>query len=200
MKIENINTLIENKRTAWSNLYDARKWRADHDDVEIKSHQAYFTITRTDNSDWVPQDIQDKISEVKEYFKNYFNDVDDNIEKLESEYNRILEEEKTACKDYKHCFIINITLYKWRVTTEKYNKDYCIWFESKNKKAYKKELSETLESLKNKIEELKSSDKIDSYYLRPCSIESYESIKTFKTAKLTVDNMLSILDEIKNNK
>ena len=200
MEIEKINELIEAKKNAWSNLYDARKWRADHDDVEIKSHQAYFTITRTDNSDWVPQDIQDKISEVKEYFKNYFNDVDDNIEKLESEYNRILEEEKTACKDYKHCFIINITLYKWRVTTEKYNKDYCIWFESKNKKAYKKELSETLESLKNKIEELKSSDKIDSYYLRPCSIESYESIKTFKTAKLTVDNMLSILDEIKNNK
>ena len=71
---------------------------------------------------------------------------------------------------------------------------------AKNKKAYKKELGEALESLKNKIEGLKSSGKIDSYYLRPYSIESYESIKTFKTAKLTVENMLSILDEIKNNK
>ena len=103
-------------------------------------------------------------------------------------------------KIYKHCFIINVTLYKWGVTTEKYNIDYCIWFIAKNKKAYKKELNEALESLKTKIEELKSSDKIDSYYLRPYSIESYESIKTFKTAKLTIDNMLYILDEIKNNK
>lgn len=200
MEIAKLNELIEAKKNAWSNLYDARKWRADHDDVEIKAHQAYFTITNTSNSDWVPQDIQDKISEVKEYFKNYFNNVDDKIESIESEYNRIIEEEKTACKDYKHCFIINITLYKWSVTTEKYNKDYCIWFEAKNKKAYKKELNEAVESLKNKIEELKSSDKIDSYYLRPYSIESYESIKTFKTAKLTVENMLSILEEIKNNK
>lgn len=200
MEIEKLNELIETKKNAWSNLYDARKWKADHDDVEIKAHQAYFTITRTDNSQWIPQDIQDKISEVKEYFKNYFNDIDDNIEKLESEYNRIIEEEKTVCKDYKDCFIINVTLYKWGVTTEKYNKDYCIWFVAKNKKSYKKELNEAVESLKNKIEELKSSDKIDSYYLRPYSIESYESIKTFKTAKLTVENMLSILDGIKNNK
>ena len=200
MEISNINTLIETKKNAWSTLYDARKWRADHDDVEIKAHQAYFTITRTDNSDWVPQDIQDKISEVKEYFKNYFNEIDDKIEKLEANYNQIVEEEKTACKDYKHCFIINITLYKWGVTTEKYNKDYCIWFEAKNKKAFKKELNETLDNLKTKIEELKSSDKVDSYYLRPYSIESYESIKTFKTAKLTVEDMLSILDDIKNNK
>ena len=178
-------------------MYDARKWRADHDDVEIKAHQAYFTITRTDNSQWIHQDIQDKIEEVKEYFKNYFNDIDDKIEKLESEYNRIIEDEKTACKDYKQCFIINITLYDWNNQT---NKDYCIWFVAKNKKAYKKELNESLESLKNKIEELKSSDKIDSYYLRHYSIESYESIKTFKTAKLTVEDMLSILEEIKNNK
>lgn len=200
MEISNINTLIETKKNAWSTLYDARKWRADHDDVEIKAHQAYFTITRTDNSDWVPQDIQDKISEVKEYFKNYFNEIDDKIEKLEANYNQIVEEEKTACKDYKHCFIINITLYKWGVTTEKYNKDYCIWFEATNKKAFKKELNETLDNLKTKIEELKSSDKVDSYYLRPYSIESYESIKTFKTAKLTVEDMLSILDDIKNNK
>ena len=200
MEIAQLNELIETKKNAWSNLYDARKWRADHDEVEIKAHQAYFTITNTSNSDWVPQEIQDKISEVKEYFKNYFNEIDNRIESLESEYNRIIEEEKTACKDYKHCFIINITLYKWSVTTEKYNKDYCIWYESKNKKAYKKELAGALESLKTKIEELKSSDKIDSYYLRPYSIESYESIKTFKTAKITVDNMLSILDEIKNNK
>ena len=200
MEIEKINELIETKKNAWSNLYDARKWRADHDDVEIKAHQAYFTITRTSNSDWIPQDIQDKISEVKEYFKNYFNNFDDKIESLESEYNRIIEEEKTVCRDYKQCFIINITLYKWGVTTEKYNKDYCIWFMAKNKTAYKKELGEALESLKNKIEGLKSSGKIDSYYLRPYSIESYESIKTFKTAKLTVENMLSILDEIKNNK
>ena len=86
------------------------------------------------------------------------------------------------------------------MTTEKYLKEYSIWFVAKNKKAYKKELSETLEALKTKIEELKNSDKIDSYYLRPYSIESYESIKTFKTAKLTVENMLSILEEIKNNK
>lgn len=200
MEIAKLNELIETKRNAWSNLYDARKWRADHDDVEIKAHQAYFTITSTSNSDWVPQDIQDKISEVKEYFKTCFNNLDDKIESLESDYNRIVEEEKTACKDYKHCFIINITLYKWGVTTENYNKDYCIWFEAKNKKAYKKELNEAVDSLKNKIEELKSSDKIDSYYLRSYSIESYESIKTFKTAKLTVDNMLSILDDIKNNK
>ena len=69
-----------------------------------------------------------------------------------------------------------------------------------HKKAYKKELSETLEVLKTKIEELKSSDKIDSYYLKSYSIESYESIKIFKTAKITVENMLSILDDIKNNK
>ena len=200
MEIEKINELIETKRNAWTRLHDAKKWRADHDDVEIKAHQAYFTITRTDNSDWVPQDIQDKISEVKEYFKDYFNNVDDKIESLESEYNRILEEEKTACKDYKHCYIINITLYKWGVTTDNFDKDYCIWFESKSKKAYKKELAGALESLKTKIEELKSSDKIDSYYLRPYSIESYESIKTFKNAKMTVDNMLSILEEIKNNK
>ena len=197
MEIAKLNELIESKKNAWTSFYDAKKWRADHDDVEIKAHQAYFTITSTSNNSWVPQDIQDKISEVKEYFKNYFNDIDDKIEKLESEYNRIIEDEKTACRDYKHCFIINITLYDWDSHT---NKDYCIWFESKNKKAYKKELNESLESLKTKIEELKSSDKIDSYYLRPCSIESYESIKTFKTAKLTVDNMLSILDEIKNNK
>ena len=200
MEISKINELIESKKKAWSELYDTRKWRADHGDVEMKAHQAYFTITRTDNSEWVPQDIQDKIEEVKEYFKTYFNNFDDKIESLESEYNRIVEEEKTVCKDYKDCFIINITLYKWGVTTEYYNKDYCIWFVAKNKKAYKKELSETLVSLKTKIEELKNSDKIDSYYLRPYSIESYESIKTFKTAKLTVENMLSILEEIKNNK
>ena len=200
MEIAKLNELIETKKNAWSNLYDAKKWRADHDEVEIKAHQAYFTITRTDNSQWIPQDIQDKISEVKEYFKTYFNNLDDKIDSLESEYNRIIEEEKTACGDYKHCFIINITLYKWSVTTEKYNIDYCIWFVAKNKKAYKKELKEALEALKTKIEELKSSDKIDSYYLRPCSIESYESIKTFKTAKLTLDNMMFILEEIKNNK
>ena len=200
MEISKINELIESKKKAWSELYDTRKWRADHGDVEIKAHQAYFTITRTDNSEWVPQDIQDKIEEVKEYFKTYFNNFDDKIESLESEYNRIVEEEKTVCKDYKDCFIINITLYKWGVTTEKYLKEYSIWFVAKNKKAYKKELSETLVSLKTKIEELKNSDKIDSYYLRPYSIESYESIKTFKTAKLTVENMLSILEEIKNNK
>lgn len=200
MEIAKINELIENKKNAWSNLYDARKWRTDHNDVDINAHQAYFTITNTSNSDWIPQDIQDKISEVKEYFKTYFNNFDDKIESLESEYNRIIEEEKTACKDYKHCFIINITLYKWGVTTEKYNKDYCIWLVAKNKKAYKKELNEALDSLKTKIEELKSSDKIDSYYLRHYSIESYESIKTFKTAKLTVDNMMFILDDIKNNK
>ena len=200
MEIEKINELIETKKTAWSTLYDARKWRADHDAVEIKSHQAYFTITRTDNSQWIPQDIQDKISEVKEYFKNYFNNVDDKIESLESEYNRIIEDEKTVCRDFKHCFIIIITLYKWGVTTANYDKDYCIWFIAKNKKAYKKEQNEALDSLKTKIEELKSSDKIDSYYLRPCSIESYESIKTFKTAELTVEDMLSILDDIKNNK
>ena len=200
MEISKINELIESKKKAWSELYDTRKWRADHGDVEIKAHQAYFTITRTDNSEWVPQDIQDKIEEVKEYFKTYFNNFDDKIESLESEYNRIVEEEKTVCKDYKDCFIINITLYKWGVTTEDYNKDYCIWFVAKNKKAYKKELNETIDALKTKIEELKNSDKIDSYYLRPYSIESYESIKTFKTAKLTVENMLSILEEIKNNK
>lgn len=197
MEIEKINELIETKKNAWSNLYDARKWRADHDDVEIKAHQAYFTITSTSNSDWIPQDIQDKISEVKEYFKTYFNNLDDEIEKLEASYSQIIEDEKTVCRDYKHCFIINITLYDWDSHT---NKDYCIWLEAKNKKAYKKELGEALESLKNKIEELKSSDKIDSYYLRPYSIESYESIKTFKTAKLTVDNMMLILDDIKNNK
>lgn len=197
MEIAKLIELIETKKNAWSNLYDARKWKADHDDVEIKAHQAYFTITRTDNSQWIPQDIQTKIEEVKEYFKTYFNEVDDKIEKLESEYNRIIEDEKTVCKDYKHCFIINITLYKWDFHI---NNDYCIWFEAKNKKAYKKELNETIEVLKTKIEELKRSDKIDSYYLRPYSIESYESIKTFKTAKLTVENMLSILDEIKNNK
>ena len=200
MEIAKLNELIESKKNAWTRLYDAKKWRVDHDDVEIKAHQAYFTITRTDNSQWILQDIQDKISEVKEYFKNYFNEIDDKIESLESGYNRIIEDEKTACKDYKHCFIINITLYKWGVTTENYNKDYCIWLEAKNKKAYKKELNEAVESLKTKIEELKSSDKIDSYYLRPYSIESYESIKTFKTAELTVDNMISILEEIKNNK
>lgn len=197
MEIKKINELIESKKNAWSNLYDARKWRADHEDTSIFTHRAYFTITSTSNNSWVPQDIQDKISEVKEYFKNYFNNLDDEIEKLESEYNRIIEDEKTVCKYYKHCFIINITLYDWDSHT---NKDYCIWFVAKNKKAYKKELNEAIESLKTKIEELKSSDKIDSYYLRPCSIESYESIKTFKTAKLTVDNMLSILDDIKNNK
>ena len=197
MEIAKINELIETKKNAWTRLYDARKWKADHDDVEIKAHQAYFTITRTDNSQWIPQDIQDKISEVKEYFKKYFNEIDDKIESLESDYNRILEEEKTACKYYKQCFIINITLYDWDSNT---NKDYCIWFVAKNKKAYKKELNEAINSLKTKIEDLKSSDKIDSYYLRPYSIESYESIKTFKTAKLTVDNMMFILDEIKNNK
>ena len=200
MEIAKFNELIETKKKAWSNLYDVRRWRADHDDVEIKAHQAYFTITRTGNSDWIPQDIQDKIEEVKEYFKNYFNNFDNKIESLESEYNRIIEDEKTVCRDYKDCFIINITLYKWGATTEKYNKDYCIWFVAKNKKAYKKELNGALDSLKTKIEELKSSDKIDSYYLRPYSIESYESIKTFKTAELTVESMLSILDEIKNNK
>ena len=197
MEIAKINELIETKKNAWARLYDAKKWRADHDDVEIKAHQAYFTITSTSNSDWVPQDIQDKISEVKEYLKDYFNNLDDKIESLESEYNRIIEDEKTECKNYKHCFIINITLYDWDSHT---NKDYCIWFVAKNKKSYKKELAGALDSLKTKIEELKSSDKIDSYYLRPYSIESYESIKTFKTAKLTVDNMLSILDDIKNNK
>lgn len=197
MEIAQLNELIEAKKNAWSNLYDAKKWRADHDDVEIKAHQAYFTITSTSNNSWVPQDIQDKISEVKEYFKNYFNKIDDDIEKLEASYNQIIEDEKTACKDYKHCFIINITLYDWDSHT---NKDYCIWFVAKNKKAYRKELNEALEALKTKIEELKSSDKIDSYYLRPYSIESYESIKTFETAKLTVNNMLAILDEIKNNK
>ena len=196
MEIAKINELIETKKNAWSNLYDAKKWRADHEDTSIFTHRAYYKVTDTSNNSWVPQDIQDKISEVKEYFKNYFNEYDDKIEKLEASYNQILEEEKTACNDYKQCFIINITLYKWGVTTEKYNKDYCIWFVAKNKKAYKKELNETLDSLKTKIEELKSSDKIDSYYLRPYSIESYESIKTFKTAKLTVDNMMFILDEI----
>ena len=199
MEIEKINELIESKKNAWTRLYDARKWRADHEDTSIFTHRAYYKVTDTSNNSWVPQDIQNKISEVKEYFKNYFNDIDDKIESLESEYNRIIEEEKTVCRDYKHCFIINITLYKWGVTTEKYNKDYCIWFVAKNKKAYKKELNEALDCLKTKIEELKSSDKIDSDYLRPYSIESYESIKTFKTAKLTVDNMLYILDEIKNN-
>lgn len=197
MEIAQLNELIEAKKNAWSNLYDAKKWRADHDDVEIKAHQAYFTITSTSNNSWVPQDIQDKISEVKEYFKNYFNKIDDDIEKLEASYNQIIEDEKTACKDYKHCFIINITLYDWDSHT---NKDYCIKFESNSKKAYKKEFNDALEALKTKIEELKSSDKIDSYYLRPYSIESYESIKTFETAKLTVNNMLAILDEIKNNK
>ena len=197
MEIEKINELIETKKNAWTSLYDARKWRADHEDTSIFTHRAYYKVTDTSNNKWVPQDIQDKISEVKEYFKNYFNDIDDEIEKLEASYSQIIEDEKTACKDYKHCFIINITLYDWDSNT---NKDYCIWLEAKNKKAYKKELNESLESLKTKIEELKSSDKIDSYYLRPYSIESYESIKTFKTAKLTVDNMLSILEEIKNNK
>ena len=197
MEIEKINELIETKKNAWSSLYDARKWRADHEDTSIFTHRAYYKVTDTSNNKWVPQDIQDKIEEVKEYFKNYFNEIDDKIESLESEYNRIIEDEKTACKNYKHCFIINITLYDWDSHT---NKDYCIWLEAQNKKAYKKELNEALEALKNKIEELKSSDKIDSYYLRPYSIESYESIKTFKTAKLTVDNMLSILEEIKNNK
>ena len=88
-------------------------------------------------------------------------------------------------------------MYDWDSHT---NKDYCIWFVAKNKKAYKKELNESLDSLKTKIEEFKKLDKIDSYYLRPYSIESYESIKTFETSKLTVDNMLSILEEIKNNK
>lgn len=197
MEIAKLNELIESKKNAYSNLHDARKWRADHDDVEIKARQVYFTITRTDNSKWIPQDIQDKISEVIEYFKNYFNEFDDKIESLESEYNKIIEDEKTVCKDYKDCFIINITLYYWDSNT---NKNYCIWFKSKNKKAYKKELNETLKALKTKIEELKSSDKIDSYYLRTYPIESYESIKTFNTAKLTVDNMMFILDEIKNNK
>ena len=200
MEIVKINELIETKKKAWSNLYDARKWRADHDDVEIKVHQAYFTITRTANSDWIPQDIQDKIEEVKKYFKTYFNNLDDKIESLESEYNRLVEEEKTVCKDYKDCFIINVTLYRLGEATEKYNKEYCIGFVAKNKQAYKKELKETLKALKTKIEELKSSDKIDFYYLRSYSIESYESIKTFKTAKLTVDNMMVILDDIKNNK
>ena len=197
MEIEKINELIENKRNAWSNLYNAKKWRADHADVELNAYKAYSTITSTSNSDWIPQNIQDKISEVKEYFKNYFNEIDDKIESLESEYNQIIAEEKTACKDYKHCFIININLYDWE---SHINKEYCIWLEAKNKKAYRKELNEAVESIKNKIEELKSSDKIDSYYLKPYSIESYESIKTFKTAKITVEDMSSILDEIKNNK
>ena len=197
MEIEKINELIESKRIAWSRLYDARKWRADHEDTSIFTHRAYYKVTDTSNNNWVPQDIQDKISEVKEYFKTYFNEVDDKIESLESEYNRIIEEEKTACKDYKDCFTINITLYDWDSHT---NKDYCIWFVAKNKKAYKKELNDAIESLKTKIEELKNSGKIDSYYLKPYSIESYVSIKTFKTAKLTVDNMMFILDEIKNNK
>ena len=192
-----INELIENKRNAWSNLYNAKKWRADHADVELNAYKAYSTITSTSNSDWIPQNIQDKMSEVKEYFKNYFNEIDDKIESLESEYNQLIKEEKTACKDYKHCFIININLYDWE---SHINKEYCIWLEAKNKKAYRKELNEAVESIKNKIEELKSSDKIDSYYLRPYSIESYESIKTFKTAKITVEDMSSILDEIKNNK
>ena len=192
-----INELIENKRNAWSNLYNAKKWRADHADVELNAYKAYSTITSTSNSDWIPQNIQDKMSEVKEYFKNYFNEIDDKIESLESDYNQIIAEEKTACKDYKHCFIININLYDWE---SHINKEYCIWLEAKNKKAYRKELNEAVESIKNKIEELKSSDKIDSYYLKPYSIESYESIKTFKTAKITVEDMSSILDEIKNNK
>ena len=200
MEIAKLNDLIESKKKAWSNLYDARKWRADHEDTSIFTHRAYYKVTDTSNNNWVPQDIQNKIEEVKEYFKNYFNEIDDEIESLESGYNKIIEDEKTACKDYKDCFIIYITLYKWEETTEKYSKDYCIGFVAKNKKAYKKELNETLETLKTKIEELKSSDKIDSYYLTPYSIESYESIKTFKTAKLTVDNMMFILDEIKNNK
>ena len=197
MEIEKINELIENKRNAWSNLYNAKKWRADHADVELNAYKAYSTITSTSNSDWIPQNIQDKISEVKEYFKNYFKEIDDKIESLESEYNQIIAEEKTACKDYKHCFIININLYDWE---SHINKEYCIWLEAKNKKAYRKELNEAVESIKTKIEELKSSDKIDSYYLKPYSIESYESIKTFKTAKITVEDMSSILDEIKNNK
>ena len=197
MEIEKINELIENKRNAWSNLYNAKKWRADHADVELNAYKAYSTITNTSNSDWIPKNIQDKISEVKEYFKNYFKEIDDKIESLESEYNQIIAEEKTACKDYKHCFIININLYDWE---SHINKEYCIWLEAKNKKAYRKELNEAVESIKNKIEELKSSDKIDSYYLKPYSIESYESIKTFKTAKITVEDMSSILDEIKNNK
>ena len=197
MEIEKINELIENKRNAWSNLYNAKKWRADHADVELNAYKAYSTITSTSNSDWIPQNIQDKMSEVKEYFKNYFNEIDDKIESLESEYNQLIKEEKTACKDYKHCFIININLYDWE---SHINKEYCIWLEAKNKKAYRKELNEAVESIKNKIEELKSSDKIDSYYLKPYSIESYESIKTFKTAKITVEDMSSILDEIKNNK
>lgn len=197
MEIAKINELIENKRNAWSNLYNAKKWRADHADVELNAYKAYSTITSTSNSDWIPQNIQDKMSEVKEYFKNYFNEIDDKIESLESDYNQIIAEEKTACKDYKHCFIININLYDWE---SHINKEYCIWLEAKNKKAYRKELNEAVESIKNKIEELKSSDKIDSYYLKPYSIESYESIKTFKTAKITVEDMSSILDEIKNNK
>ena len=196
MEIAKINELIENKRNAWSNLYNAKKWRADHADVELNAYKAYSTITSTSNSDWIPQNIQDKMSEVKEYFKNYFNEIDDKIESLESDYNQIIAEEKTACKDYKHCFIININLYDWE---SHINKEYCIWLEAKNKKAYRKELNEAVESIKNKIEELKSSDKIDSYYLKPYSIESYESIKTFKTAKITVEDMSSILDEIKNN-
>lgn len=193
----NINTLIENKRTAWDRLYDARQWRVDHEDTTIFAHRAYYAITNTSNSEWVPQDIQDKIEEVNEYFKNYFNNFNDEIKKLKSTYNQIIEDEKTACKDYKHCFIINITLHDWDSHT---NKDYCIWFVAKNKKAYKKELHEALESLKTTIEELKSSNKIDSYYLKPYSIESYESIKTFKTSKLSVENMLFILDEIKTSK
>lgn len=197
MEIEKINELIENKRNAWSNLYNAKKWRADHADVELNAYKAYSTITSTSNSDWIPKNIQDKMSDVKEYFKNYFNEIDDKIESLESDYNQIIAEEKTACKDYKHCFIININLYDWE---SHINKEYCIWLEAKNKKAYRKELNEAVESIKNKIEELKSSDKIDSYYLKPYSIESYESIKTFKTAKITVEDMSSILDEIKNNK
>lgn len=197
MEIAKINELIEAKQNAWTRLHDAKKWRADHKDTSIFTHRAYYKVTDTSNNSWVPQDIQDKIEEVKEYFKNYFNNLDDEIDSLEANYNRIIEEEKTVCKDYKDCFIINVILYDWDSHT---NKDYCIWFVAKNKKAYNKELNEAVESLKTKIEELKSSDKIDSYYLRPYSIESYESIKTFKTAKLTVDNMLFILDEIKNNK
>ena len=197
MEIAKLIELIETKKNTWTKLYDAKKWRADHDDVEIKAHQAYFTITRTDNSQWIPQDIQTKIEEVKEYFKTYFNNLDDEIEKLESEYNRIIEDEKTACKDYKHCFIINIDLCNWSTHIKK---EYCIKFESNSKKSYRKELKEAIDSITSKIEELKSSDKIDSYYLRHHSLESFKSIKTFETTKLTLDNMLAILDEIKNNK
>ena len=100
MEIEQINELIESKKNAWSKLYDAKKWRADHDDVEIKAHQAYFTITRTDNSQWIPQDIQDKIEEVKEYFKKYWNEHREHISEYQKEY--YLEHREKRSPDQDH--------------------------------------------------------------------------------------------------